>query len=52
MKTAKNKIGKPLIKTEKKTKRDKMTLTDLCGELNNYFDVLRIYGEFEISTTA
>lgn len=25
-----------------------MTLTDLCEELNNYFDVLRIYGEFAI----
>ena len=29
-----------------------MTLTDLCGELNNYFDVLRIYGEFEISNNS
>ena len=29
-----------------------MNLTDLCGELNNYFDVLRIYGEFEISNNS
>ena len=29
-----------------------MTLTDLCGELNNYFEVLRIYGEFEISNNS
>jgi hypothetical protein len=25
-----------------------MTLTDLCEELNNYFEQLRIYGEFAI----
>ena len=29
-----------------------MTLTDLCGELNNYFDVLRIYGEFTITNNS
>ena len=29
-----------------------MTLTDLCAELNNYFEQLRIYGEFEISNNS
>ena len=29
-----------------------MTLTDLCTELNNYFEQLRIYGEFEISNNS
>ena len=29
-----------------------MTLTDLCAELNNHFEQLRIYGEFEISNNS